>query len=79
MILQTEGASIATRSMSTSVDANGAFCFKVAAGVHSIQVVKPSCHPIFLLTLHLKLYVIKLIKLDETIIKIYVQVSSDAK
>ena len=39
MILQTEGASIARRSMSTSVDANGAFCFKVAAGVHSIQVV----------------------------------------
>ncbi|XP_073255709.1 BOS complex subunit NOMO3-like [Porites lutea] len=39
MILQTEGASIATRSMSTSVDANGAFCFKVAAGVHSIQPI----------------------------------------
>ena len=49
MILQTEGASIATRSMSTSVDANGAFCFKVAAGVHSIQVVKSSCHQYFYL------------------------------
>lgn len=38
MILQTEGASIATRSMSTSVDANGDFCFKVGAGTHVIQV-----------------------------------------
>ena len=51
MILQTEGASIATRSMSTSVDANGAFCFKVAAGVHSIQVVI-FLSLIFLLTVH---------------------------
>lgn len=39
MILQTEGASIATRSMSTSVDGNGDFCFKVPPGVHTIQVV----------------------------------------
>lgn len=38
VILQTEGASIATRSMSTSVDANGDFCFKVGAGTHVIQV-----------------------------------------
>ena len=38
MVLQTEGASVATRSMSTSVDANGEFCFRVAAGVHTIQV-----------------------------------------
>ena len=40
MILQTEGAAIATRSMSTSVDANGDFCFKVGAGTHVIQVSK---------------------------------------
>lgn len=39
MILQTEGASIATRSMSTSVDGNGDFCFKVPPGVHTIQPV----------------------------------------
>lgn len=39
MILQTEGASIATRSMSTSVDGNGDFCFKVPPGVHTIQVI----------------------------------------
>ncbi|XP_067042514.1 BOS complex subunit NOMO3-like [Acropora muricata] len=39
VILQTEGASIATRSMSTSVDANGDFCFKVGAGTHVIQPV----------------------------------------
>ena len=46
MILQTEGASIATRSMSTSVDANGDFCFKAAAGTHTIQVPvgSVSCH-----------------------------------
>ena len=43
MILQTEGASIATRSMSTSVDGNGDFCFKVAAGIHTIQVGCSSC------------------------------------
>lgn len=40
MILQTEGASIATRSMSTSVDENGNFCFKVSPGTHTIQVRK---------------------------------------
>ena len=39
MILQTEGASVATRSMSTSVDGNGDFCFKVPPGVHTIQVI----------------------------------------
>ncbi|XP_068686037.1 BOS complex subunit NOMO3-like [Montipora foliosa] len=39
MILQTEGASIATRSMSTSVDGNGDFCFRVATGNHVIQPV----------------------------------------
>jgi len=38
MILQTEGASVATRSMSTSVDGKGDFCFKVPPGVHTIQV-----------------------------------------
>ena len=40
MILQTEGASIATRSMSTSVDENGNFCFKVSRGTHTIQVTR---------------------------------------
>lgn len=39
MILQTEGASIATRSMSTSVDQNGNFCFKVSPGTHTIQPI----------------------------------------
>ncbi|RMX43282.1 hypothetical protein pdam_00020157 [Pocillopora damicornis] len=39
MILQTEGASIATRSMSTSVDENGNFCFKVSPGTHMIQPI----------------------------------------
>ena len=47
MILQTEGASIATRSMSTSVDGNGDFCFKVAAGIHTIQVGLSSCQLTF--------------------------------
>ena len=39
MILQTEGASVATRSMSTSVDGNGDFCFKIPPGIHTIQVL----------------------------------------
>ena len=43
MILQTEGASIATRSMSTSVDGNGDFCFKVPPGIHTIQVIHVGC------------------------------------
>ena len=38
MTLETEGASIATRHMSASVDVNGDFCFKVPSGVHTIQV-----------------------------------------
>ena len=39
MILQTEGASVATRSMSTSVGGNADFCFKVPPGIHTIQVL----------------------------------------
>ena len=38
IVLQTEGAPLSARSVSTSLDGNGYFCFRVAPGVHHIQV-----------------------------------------
>ena len=36
--LQTKGAPLAFRSVSTTLDKSGNFCFEVASGTHHIQV-----------------------------------------
>ena len=65
MILQTEGASVATRSMSTSVDGNGDFCFKVPPGAHTIQVIDQVRH--HLAVLYIMLYKV-VITVNETLV-----------